>query len=84
MNISDVKIFEHNLGTGNVTGKIAILFGGLSASNPKSYMDKVVNEYVGNNPYTQFIDIHLDNPWLRVVISGINELNFDDFKKQRL
>ena len=56
MNISDVKIFEHNLGTGNVTGKIAILFGGLSASNPKSYMDKVVNEYVGNNPYTQFID----------------------------
>lgn len=84
MNITDVKIFEHTLGEGKEGGKIAILFGGLNVNNPKSYMDKVVNEYVGNHAYSQFVDIHLDNPWLRVVISGINNFEFNDFKDQHL
>lgn len=52
--------------------------------NPTEIMDNAVSKYVDRVLHNQFIEIHLDNPWVRVVVSGINELNFVDFKNQHL
>ena len=74
--MEDVKIFDQDLKNpdGNIVGKLAILVGGLRAEDPKSFMDRAVLNYVGSKLHNQYIEIHLDNPWTRVLTSGINKL----------
>lgn len=78
--MKDVKIVEQLLKDkqGNITGKVAILLGGLNSDNPKEHMDSAVSKYVEHEPHNQFVEIHLDNPWTRVVIRGINNIEFRD------
>lgn len=77
--MNGVKIFEQDLMDGSkVVGKMAILVGGLGKSNPKEFMDNVVLEYVKNKGHNQYVEIHLDNPWTRVITSGINDLPMRD------
>lgn len=76
----DVDIFESDLEGG---GKIAILRGGLSNPNPKAYMDMVVYDYVKNHSYNQFLEEHHDTPWVRVIITGINALNYYEYKNKK-
>jgi hypothetical protein len=59
-------------------GKIAVLMyaGG---ADPKKVLDKAVREYVQSNSYHELIDSHLDNPWMRVIISDINNMEQRDF-----
>lgn len=71
----DVQIFEIDLGG---RGTMAILRGGFGNPNPQAYMDSVVSDYVHDHIFNEFIEEHLDTPWVRVVITGINEL---DYKK---
>lgn len=62
-------------------GKMAILFGGMNSQNPKAYMDSAVYDYLqknGNPLHNQFVEIHMDNPWLRVVVIGVNELPYHE------
>jgi hypothetical protein len=68
-----VQIFEKEL---EKNSKIAIFIGGLNSDNPKGILDKAVAKYVNEGSYAEFIDSHLDNPWIRVVITNINELTF--------
>lgn len=82
----DVLIYEHPIyqkdektGKRVRKGHIAILVGGFDKANPKRYMDKVVNEYAGENSYNEFIESFLDNPWVRVVTIGINEIEFKQY-----
>lgn len=84
--MKDVEIYQNNLTDkkGLIKGKLAILRGGLLEENPISYMDTAVSQYVGYQPHNQFIEIQMDNPWTRVIISGINELEFEKFINQRL
>ncbi|MBQ6963989.1 MAG: hypothetical protein IJP79_09840 [Paludibacteraceae bacterium] len=81
-----VKIFEQELKDKNgiSQGKIAIMYGGLDNENPKKHMDDAVTEYTNGKPHSQYVDIYLDNPWFRIVLSGVNDLNFEDFNKQKL
>jgi hypothetical protein len=73
--MNGVQIFEQPLIVKGITvGKMAILVGGLNSPNPKDFMDNAVSQYVGNIGHNQFIEIHLDNPWTRIITSGINEL----------
>jgi hypothetical protein len=83
--MSKIEIFELELkkGDSNV-GKVAILRGGLSSENPTAIMNDAVSTYVDRKGHNQFIEIHLDNPWVRVVIGGINEVDYKDFTDQRL
>lgn len=69
---NDVQVYEKQLETGVV---LVIMRGGLNQPNPKNYMDAAVSEYVQHDPYNEFIEIFLDNPWIRVLIFGINELH---------
>lgn len=81
-----VKIFEQELkdNNRNKKGKIAIMYGGLDNENPKKHMDDAVTEYTNGKPHSQYVDIHLDNPWFRIVLSGVNDLDFEDFNNQKL
>ncbi|MDQ1166387.1 hypothetical protein [Flavobacterium sp. SORGH_AS_0622] len=71
-----VQIFEQEFlnSEGNVVGKMAILVGGLQSRNPKEFMDNAVHQYVGTTEHNQYIEIHMDNPWTRLITTGINEL----------
>lgn len=83
--MNNIEIFEQDLKKGDSTiGKIAILRGGLNSENPNEIMNAAVTKFVGNNPYNEFIEIFLDNPWVRVVISGINEIEYKEFQNQKL
>ena len=58
---------------------VAFLRGGFGSYNPKAYMDLAVNDYLekkGNPLHNEFIEIFLDNPYLRVVVTGINDMPF--------
>ncbi len=76
---TEIQIFEQKLDGGE--GTISILCGGFNANNPKLFMDEVVSQYVKGEMYNEFIEIFLDNPYVRVIITGINEINFEKYKK---
>ncbi|KGO85276.1 hypothetical protein [Flavobacterium suncheonense] len=82
--MKDVKIVEQLLKDekGKITGKVAILLGGLNSDNPKEHMDTAVSKYVGNELHNQFVEIHLDNPWTRVIIRDINSIKFRDMTEE--
>lgn len=85
--MEDVKIFEQELidkRNGNSVGKMAIIVGGINSANPKGVVDEAVQRYVGEKSFCHFTEIHLDNPWVRIVISGINNVPYQPFKDQRL
>ena len=63
---------DYNLANGN-KGKIAVfLYTG--GAEPRKILDYAVMKYVDNNGYNELIDAHLDNPWMRVIISDINNM----------
>ena len=81
--MKDVEIYETPLfdKEGHPVGQLAVLRGGLYSDNPVAYMDEAVSRYVKGKLHNQFIEHHLDNPWVRVIITGINELGYKDFDK---
>jgi hypothetical protein len=73
--MEEVQIFEQPfIVDGRTVGKMAILVGGLNKPNPKEYMDAAAHQYVGSIGHNQYIEIHLDNPWTRIITTGINSL----------
>lgn len=58
--------------------RMVILIGGLGEN--KQYMDDAVSAVVNGQGYNEFIEIHLDNPWVRVIIFGINSLDYTKFQ----
>lgn len=78
-NISGVKIneAEYDLPTGE-KGKLAVfIYSG--GADPQKVLDFAVSEYVEKNGYYELIDAHLDNPWMRVVLSNINSMKQVEF-----
>ena len=83
--MENVEIFEQELLKGNrIVGKVAILRGGFRTGNPTELMNNAVSTYVGTTSYNEFIEISLDNPWIRVIVNDINELDYQPFDIQRL
>lgn len=64
----------HMIRNENKMAYMTILVGGLTESNPKSYMDGVVLEFTNGRMYNEYVDANLDNPWLRIIIEDINDL----------
>jgi uncharacterized protein YozE (UPF0346 family) len=62
----------------NGKGKIAVLIYSGEA-DPKKVLDYAVEKYVENNAYYELIDAHLDNPWMRVILSDINNMSQTEF-----
>mgnify|MGYP006911563909 CR=1 FL=1 len=83
--MKDVQICEYDLTKdGKKQGKVAILRGGLHSENPIAHMNSAVSEYVERELFNEFVEIHMDNPWVRVIVSNINELDYKPFENQRL
>ena len=79
--MNKVEFFEQELTKDNKkVGKVAIFRGGLNTDNPTAILDSAVSKYVGNDGYNEFVEIFLDNPWVRVVVIGINELEYKKFE----
>lgn len=70
----DIEIFKQQLD--NKGGNIYVIRGGWTNSNPNSYMDNFVSLFMERKSHNQFVEIHLDIPQVRVIIEGINSLDY--------
>lgn len=61
--------------------KIAI-FTYTGDNNPKTNLDEAIRDYTKGKNFNQFVDSHLDNPWTRVVVIGINEIEQKEYVKR--
>ena len=70
--MEEVKIIEQDLhsDSGVKVGKVAIIF-----CLDLKKLQKAIIEYVGDTPHNQFVDITCQNPWYRLIISGIDKLD---------
>lgn len=68
-----ISFSDYTLENGE-TGRVAVfIYNG--NSNPKEVLDRAVREYVQNNGYHELIDANMDNPWMRVILSDINNIH---------
>jgi len=67
-----VRISEHNFtnSKGDVVGKCAVLRS-YYPGDVVEMLNAAVSRYVGDVPYNEFIDIKMDDPWTRVIISDM-------------
>ncbi len=70
----DVLYYQKTMASGVV---MTILVGGLNKPNPKTYMDDVIRDFVGNRCYNEFIESSMDNAWVRVIIENFNNIKFE-------
>jgi hypothetical protein len=75
------EIFQQTLKVvkGEDISKIAII-----VNTNINELHEDIHQYVGETPICMFTDIKCDNPWVRVIITGINHLtlvNFDKYLK---
>lgn len=64
-----------------VSDSVIILRGGISATYPIEFMDKVmyhILDKLGKPYYNYFIEHSLDNPWVRIIVFNINNFNYAD------
>jgi len=66
----------------NKKAKIGILVY-TGEGDPVKHLNEAVHYYVGTNSYNEFIDANMDNPWVRVIIKGINDLEQEPFDSEK-
>ncbi len=49
------------------------------AGDPIKHLREAVRQYVGNEGYNEFIDANMDNPWVKVIIKGILDVEKLEF-----
>jgi hypothetical protein len=64
--------------TPNKKVKVGILIY-TGAGDPVKHLNEAVHNYVRNEGYNEFIDANMDNPWVRVIIKGMNEMEKVEF-----
>lgn len=68
--MKDIVYQETKTTDGKVKVGILIYTG---AGDPVKHLNEAVRNYVGHEAYNEFIDANMDNPWVRVIIKGIND-----------
>lgn len=63
--------------------KIVFLFADPTIENPRPIMESAVQHVIEGSLYNAFIDSHLDNPWIRIVVVGINNLPFEPYSIEK-
>ncbi len=77
--MGQIKIQESTIQlTNGKTGKVAVLIYS-GEDDPVIELDRAVSEYVRGALHYQFIDMDMENPWIRVILWGINDINQVDF-----
>ncbi|MEM1000520.1 MAG: hypothetical protein AAGN35_25935 [Bacteroidota bacterium] len=49
------------------------------SGDPVMNLNAAVRRYVRNENYQEFIDANMDNPWVRVIIKGVNDMSSTEF-----
>lgn len=81
--ISGLKISEAEyLLPNNNKAKVAVLMYH-GDKDPKKILDYAVSIYVQNDGYHELIDANLDNPWMRVLLSDINNMKQENFNPEK-
>jgi hypothetical protein len=81
--ISGLKISEAEYVLPNKSkAKVAVLMYH-GDGDPKKILDYAVSIYVQNDGYHELIDAHLDNPWMRVLLSDINNMKQENFNPEK-
>ncbi len=66
-------------------GEMAILVGGVGTNKPNEIVNSAVKKYIsGGVKYNELIDKNLDNPWVRVIITNIDQIPFKNYTTQQL
>lgn len=85
--MKDVKILSRELSgnKGTEVGEI-IIFQAYTNSDPVSMLDKAIEEYADGRPYKEFIDMNMDNPWMRIIILDIkpDDLDFSSYPTNQI
>lgn len=68
---------QYDLANGHKGRVAVILYSG--TGDPKPILDAVISNYVENEGYHELIDSNLDNPWMRVILSDINNMHQEDY-----
>jgi len=76
MRIPNINFREASTDGGRTKTAIFIYTG---PGDPVPYLKQAVSLYVLNNGYNEFIDANMDNPWVRVVIFGLNDMDQTTF-----
>lgn len=83
-----VEVFEAILsGKEDKKVKLAILRAQVNISDVdaiNSVMNLAVSEYVGSEGHNTFVEEHKDTPSLRIVVSDLNDIDFEPFDDQHL
>ena len=84
--IKDIRIneAEYDLENGE-KGKLAVFFYS-GNGDPSRVLDYYTKLYADGNNYYDLIDAQLDCPWVRVILSDINNMkqeNFNDYIERR-
>lgn len=64
--------------TANDKVKVGILIY-TGAGDPIKNLREAVRQYVGKEGYNEFIDANMDNPWVKVIIKGILDVEKLEF-----
>ncbi len=67
-------VYQQPLQTAFGNAHLFVIFANPQIANPKPLLDNVVYHLVNNNSYNAFVE--LNNPWVRIVIIGLNNLNY--------
>ena len=67
--------------TTNPKVKVGILMY-TGSGDPVKHLNDAVHHYVGHEGYNEFIDANMDNPWIRVIIKGINDIEQVEFNPE--
>jgi hypothetical protein len=54
------------------------------SGDPSVHLRDAVSRFVGKEGYNEFIDANMDNPWIRVIIKGINEMEQKEFDPESI
>ncbi len=77
--MKDIIYQEANTTDARIKVGILIYTG---AGDPVKHLNDAVSQYVGHEGYNEFIDANMDNPWVRVIIKGINDMEQVEFKPE--
>lgn len=70
-------IFQETTSSDDKVKVVILLYTGVG--DPVKYLNEAVHNYVGNEGYNEFIDANMDNPWIRIIVKGINEMGQNQF-----
>jgi hypothetical protein len=74
-------VVYQELETANKKTKVAILMY-TGEGDPVRHLNEAVAKYVRHELYNEFIDANMNNPWVRVIIKGINDVDQVEFRPE--